>query len=347
MKSKRYLAAVLALPVLGGTAVAATTVGPARPVEVAAGASVNPAAEGNAAPADAAAANKTDEETDPPTDPDVDDETADKADAKADEKADDADPKADDEKADDEKADGEKADDEKADDADPKADDENTDDEKADDKNTKEEKADDESTEAEAYDAFWDAGYSFEQLTALADYWDLDQFGAKAKAGSLILDGDQGFVDAALADIGTIAPAPTTPPAGDWNPDADDLDAFAAYWEAGYGYNQLLALADYWDLSEFDAKVKAGTLVLGGRTGDLDSILADAGVTEPDVYPEIPQSDLVAADAFFGAGYSYEQAVALGEVWGLDSWDAKIKAGTFVISGQQAERVDAVLASIG
>jgi hypothetical protein len=39
------------------------------------------------------------------------------------------------------------------------------------------------------YDAFWDAGYTVEDLDALADLWSSDPSETKARAGQLLLDG--------------------------------------------------------------------------------------------------------------------------------------------------------------
>ena len=52
---------------------------------------------------------------------------------------------------------------------------------------------------AAAYTAFWDAGYEYHQLLALAGVWQLDEFGAKARAGNLVLDGQRNVVDSVLA----------------------------------------------------------------------------------------------------------------------------------------------------
>lgn len=45
---------------------------------------------------------------------------------------------------------------------------------------------------------------------------------------------------------------------------------------------------------------------------------------------------------FFGAGFSAEQAVSLGEIWGIKQWDAKAKGGVAVLDGDRQELIELV-----
>ena len=40
-------------------------------------------------------------------------------------------------------------------------------------------------------DAFWDAGYTDEDAEALGDLWSIETFETKARAGQMLLDGEQ------------------------------------------------------------------------------------------------------------------------------------------------------------
>ncbi|WP_066583046.1 hypothetical protein [Cellulomonas timonensis] len=102
-----------------------------------------------------------------------------------------------------------------------------------------------------AADAFWAAGYSTTDLARLGDLWQLeDTFEVKARAGQLILDGKQ-------AELG----APT--------PEVEDpaTTAAAAFWDAGYTYEDAEELAALWSSEDtYEAKVAAGEKLLAGET---------------------------------------------------------------------------------
>ena len=138
------------------------------------------------------------------------------------------------------------------------------------------------------------------------------------------------------------AEASATEPTRGWA--EDDLDAYAAYWDAGYNYQQLLALADEWKVSEFEAKGRAGNAILAGNTSSFDAIVA--GIEPIDEATAPPIDEVASADdptaAFWNAGYEYEDAVALAEVWNTDSYQAKIMAAELIADGNQAD-VQAVL----
>ncbi len=130
----------------------------------------------------------------------------------------------------------------------------------------------------DAYAAFWMAGYSFEQLEALAIEWNTSNFEAKARAGIAIQDGNTTEINAITAIVGQPA-GPDQPPPPDtpdgWN--EDDLDAYTAYWDAGYNYEQLLTLAEEWNTSEFEAKGRAGNAIQDGDTTEITEITAIVG----------------------------------------------------------------------
>lgn len=119
----------------------------------------------------------------------------------------------------------------------------------------------------------------------------------------------------------------------------DNLDAYAAYWEAGYNYRQLLTLTEEWNLSEFEAKAQAGRAILAGDTSSFDALVegVEAG---PEETGEVVSSP---ADAFWDAGFTYDDALVLAEEWNVDTYEAKVEAATLITAGDQAE-VEALLA---
>ena len=126
---------------------------------------------------------------------------------------------------------------------------------------------------ADPYQAFWDAGYNYDQLVALANEWEVGVFEAKARASGLILEGRAGEFDALVTGI------EETPYIGGTEPhhigsDETALKQYAAFWDAGYNYDQLLALATEWNVDEFEAKARAGGLILDGRAAEFDALVA-------------------------------------------------------------------------
>ncbi|WP_315099184.1 hypothetical protein [uncultured Cellulomonas sp.] len=104
----------------------------------------------------------------------------------------------------------------------------------------------------EQYQAFWGAGYSAENVEELGALWNLDATDAKARAGQLILDGQQ---------------VPVTPSGGETAPTveitAEQLDAF---FGAGYTGEDVDALAALWQTEFSETKARAGQMILDGQT---------------------------------------------------------------------------------
>lgn len=208
--------------------------------------------------------------------------------------------------------------------------------------------------------AYQASEYAYGDATVLSDYWAMDgAYQAKVKAGSLLLDGydlpfasrdaaHQAYVSSDLTWADSIALGDywgiestyeMRIKAGFWlldgfdplvvledpGPDADAL-AVDTFFAVGYDYDDAVALADYWGLeTAYDAKIKAGFEL-------------KAGVQLPAVAQPSPPDDItletLQLDAFFNAGYDYDDAIALAEYWGeATSYDAKIKAGTAIKAG--------------
>ncbi|WP_456787233.1 hypothetical protein [Cellulomonas sp. P5_C5] len=102
----------------------------------------------------------------------------------------------------------------------------------------------------EQYEAFWGAGYTVEDMEALADLWHLDATATKAQAGQLLLDGQTPPVapGGAAADPGVL--------------DAELVDAF---WAAGYTDADLEVLGRLWHTEGYETKARAGRMILDGE----------------------------------------------------------------------------------
>ena len=123
----------------------------------------------------------------------------------------------------------------------------------------------------------------------------------------------------------------------------DNLDAYAAYWEAGYNYRQLLALTEEWNLSEFEAKARAGAAILAGDTSTIDSLVdgIEAGPEEA-AATEAGEAFANPTDPFWDAGFTYDDAVILAEEWNVETYEAKLQAAALIEAGDQDD-VEALL----
>jgi hypothetical protein len=160
-----------------------------------------------------------------------------------------------------------------------------------------------------AADAFAAAGYSFDDAVALASVWDLpDSWAVKVEGGRLLEQGT------ALADSPYAAPD-----AADGVPDEQ---LAALFLDLGYGLGDAEVLAAQWGVDVAEAKTAAGReLKIVGALPFVDLVPAEA-------------VDDGAVTAFFDGGYSYDDAVALSQIWGLtDSYVAKVKAGGYLRDG--------------
>lgn len=111
-----------------------------------------------------------------------------------------------------------------------------------------------------------------------------------------------------------------------------DLDAYSAYWEAGYSYDQLVQLSEEWRVDVAEAKARAGTLIGEGSSATLDDLVgAPAG-------PDTDAAPAGSTDRFWQAGYTYDDAVALATEWQLDDpYDAKVRAAGLIDDGKGHE----------
>lgn len=117
----------------------------------------------------------------------------------------------------------------------------------------------------------------------------------------------------------------------DWStmPDGYTPEQYQAFWGAGYTPENVEQLGTLWNLGTTETKARAGQLILDGQPvpvspGGAEST-GDGGAATPD------ESQL---DAFWAAGYTVEDAVALAEVWHTELGETKARAGQMLLDGQ-------------
>ena len=111
--------------------------------------------------------------------------------------------------------------------------------------------------EERARNAYFAAGYDYEDAERLAKLWNIKDISAvKAEAGRRLLAGQ------------TLPfPATPNPPVTESPADPEDEARFGAYFDAGYDYDDAVALAKLWKLaSPVQAKLEAGKRLLAGQT---------------------------------------------------------------------------------
>ncbi|HWB67327.1 MAG TPA: hypothetical protein VG708_10935 [Mycobacteriales bacterium] len=193
-------------------------------------------------------------------------------------------------------------------------------------------------TLAEEYQAYFNAGYDYNDAQQLARLWNetgKDIGAVKAEAGGKLLAGQ------------TLPVAPSGTPAT-----PQDL-AVQAFFDAGYTYNDAVQLAQLWHTGDaYQAKTKAGKMLESGQTlpiqpsgpkNNAGSVGAN-GLPIPSNGPTGKTPDAAAADgavpadvaAFFKAGYTYSDAQRLAQIWHTgDPYQAKVEAARKLRNGEQ------------
>ena len=117
---------------------------------------------------------------------------------------------------------------------------------------------------------------------------------------------------------------------------ADLEKDWAAYFAAGYGYDDAVQLAALWHTQQEIGLVKAeaGRRLLAGQTLPIPPRRPTPNVySQPD---PAASADAAALQAFFDAGYGWDDAVQLAVLWKMsDPSQAKIAAGQKLEAGQK------------
>jgi hypothetical protein len=127
------------------------------------------------------------------------------------------------------------------------------------------------------------------------------------------------------------APAQHLSPSPLPTPSLSVLDKeYAAYFNAGYGYDDALKLAQIWHMQGDVGTVKAeaGRRLLAGETLPIQPSPDGSG-------SPVPPGEAADVDAYFAAGYTYGDAVTLANLWHLaDPYHAKIEGGKRLLAGE-------------
>jgi hypothetical protein len=160
-------------------------------------------------------------------------------------------------------------------------------------------------------DAYFAAGYDYDDALRLARIWNSkDDVGTvKAEAGRRLLAGET---------------LPVKPSGAGAVPVTEAVQV-RAFHRAGYDYDDAVKLAELWKKPDaYAAKVEAGKRLLAGDTLPIRPSGAGA----------VPVTEAVQVEAFHRAGYDYDDAVKLAELWKKpDPYAAKVEAGKKLLAG--------------
>ncbi|WP_432504600.1 hypothetical protein [Kineococcus arenarius] len=164
-----------------------------------------------------------------------------------------------------------------------------------------------------ALEAYFAAGYDYDDAVELGRSWNVEPGEAKVTAGADLLAG---------------RPVPLEP-TGEPYVAAPADEELVAFFGAGYGYADAVELGRLWNVEPAQAKTTAGAHLLAGE--DLPFEPAEQPVEQP---PASADERAAQREAFFAAGYGYDDAVELGEAWNVDPWEAKALAGERLMAGE-------------
>jgi hypothetical protein len=172
-------------------------------------------------------------------------------------------------------------------------------------------------TEADV-NAFFNAGYTYDDAVRLAQLWKTaDPYHAKIQAGAKLLAG-QALPFAPNPSAAASASAPAAQSSAD----------LQAYFNAGYDSNDAVQLAKLWNISDLSqVKIDAGAKLLAGQPLPIPPSGTPA--------PSASVAAQNALNAYFNAGYTYNDAVRLAQLWNsTDVYQTKIDAGNKLLAGQ-------------
>lgn len=128
----------------------------------------------------------------------------------------------------------------------------------------------------------------------------------------------------------------------DWSvmPEGYTREQYEAFWNAGYEPEDVAALGELWGTDNTETKARAGQLLLEGRQPPVapgegpDIAVPDRPRTPPSPVDRPSPVDLGPEDPYWDAGYRYDDAVLLAELWGVDVTEAKARAAQVLRDGQ-------------
>jgi hypothetical protein len=113
-------------------------------------------------------------------------------------------------------------------------------------------------------------------------------------------------------------------------PDGYTPEQYEAFWGAGHTVEDVEELSDLWNLGATEAKAKAGQLILDGQPVP---VTGEAPTSDPGDEGAVLVTD-EQFEAFWGAGYTAEDAEELGAIWNTPFSETKARAGQMLLDGQ-------------
>ncbi|WP_423463906.1 hypothetical protein ACO229_04305 [Promicromonospora sp. MS192] len=101
-----------------------------------------------------------------------------------------------------------------------------------------------------------------------------------------------------------------------------------AFWGAEYTAADLEDLRELWHVDALEAKARAGQMILDG-----EKLPVAPGGTAADGSP-VPYLDEAEEEAYREAGYTFEDAERLAELWRVDAYEAKARAAEMLLDGE-------------
>lgn len=114
----------------------------------------------------------------------------------------------------------------------------------------------------------------------------------------------------------------------DWSamPDGYTREQYEAFTDAGFTMEDGEALQELWGLDDFlEVKARAGQMILDGET-----VPVAPGSTAVSVLPTE-----VEIESLYDAGYTFEDAELLAQLWGLELLEAKAQAVRMLVAGER------------
>ncbi|MFI2364599.1 hypothetical protein [Promicromonospora sp. NPDC019610] len=111
-------------------------------------------------------------------------------------------------------------------------------------------------------------------------------------------------------------------------PDGYTREQHDAFWGAAYTAADLQELRELWHVDAFEAKARAGQMILDGES--LPVVPDGTGAADTSA----PYLDQAEERAYREAGYTFEDAERLAELWHVDAYEAKARAAEMLLDGE-------------
>ncbi len=169
-------------------------------------------------------------------------------------------------------------------------------------------------------------GFTYDDAVALGRFWGIDSWEAKMRIEEKYLyDSHQ---DTTIRSA--LRQAYQT---------GSQVDPIEAYASSDFEYCDALVLGGYWATGTYDAKIKIGVLINNGDENSISSALSAAQLAAAN---DMDNHSLRCS--YTEIGFSYDDAAALAELWGMETWDAKTRIEEkYLRDGHERNHIDRFL----